>query len=487
MRSPKRRLPGRPATIRCFFAAMTILGSIATARAADNGKTLPAIPDVGEPFDVKKFRAVSVPYGQNAFVAYRHATGSMVRAYDILSRTAPGGIVKWDPYLKSLDEALDKGWKFANDDVRQWVTENETALAAWSRGTECASASDRTPGPLGADESLGLTISSRGQRLPEPMREFARLACLKAAQLDANGRPADAWIWYRAVLRSGSHLSMETALIGRLAGYAINDLAYSGIRRWAAQPQVGAGELRRALADAIAVNAMLPPPSEALKGEYFCWIDAGDRESVITVAIPQLGDYLPYVGYEERARRTLNLVYANLLSQADRPRWRRTPNRGELGLFGRGSGASGAPGVYADGIYSDEEIEQRILAFRPDREIAKILLPPKTLFDVFDRERTQQSALVLGLALQLHAREHGEFPASLDELVRNGYLKAIPPDPFGKGEPFRYRCELNRQDAVLWSVGMDGIDQQGKIDAWRNTRHRTGDEIFKIHAPRRGS
>ena len=298
MSFPTRRRLCQLITFRGVTVLLAFLASIATTRGADGIKTLPTIPDVREPFDVKKFRAVSVPYGQNAFVAYRHATGSMVRAHEVLGRTAPAGSIDWDPYLKSLDDTLEKGWQFANGDVRRWVTENETALTAWLRGTECASASDRMSSPLGADEFLGLSTSSRGQRLPDPLRNFARLACLKAARLDANGRTADAWIWYCAVLRSGSHLSMETTLIGRLAGYAINDLAYSGIRRWAAQSQVGPRELRRALADAIVVNAMMPPPSEALKGEYFCWIDAGDREGAIFVAIPRLGEYLPYLGYE---------------------------------------------------------------------------------------------------------------------------------------------------------------------------------------------
>jgi hypothetical protein len=482
MQSPTQRLINRPDTTRYILAALTILASIATATGADGLKTLPSIPDVGEPFDVKKFRAASVPYAQNAFNVYRHATSLMVRSQDLLNRTAPGGNINWDPYLTSLDDTLEKGWRFANDDVFRWVTENETALAAWMRGTECASASDRESGPRDADESLGLATASRGQRLPDPMREFARLACLKAALLDANGRTADAWVWYCAVLRSGSHLSMETTLIGRLAAYATNDLAYTGIRRWAAQPQVHAAELRRALTDAITANAMMPPPSEAIKGSYFCWIDAADRDGAIEVAIPLLGNYLPYFGYEKRARRTLNLVYSNLLSDADRPRWRRPPIRGELGLFARGTAASAAPGVY-----SDEKIEQRFLAFPPDRAVAKMLLPPTKLFDVFDNERTHQSALILGLALQLQYREHGQFPATLDELVKNGYLKSIPADPFGKGEPFRYRRETNSLDAVLWSVAQDGIDQQGRLEVWRDTRDGKGDRSFTIHAPRRGS
>ena len=476
--------PGRRRRTFCgVLVGLTLFALTASARGQDRVATLPAIPDVGEPFDVKKFRAASVPYEQNAFNVYRHATSLMVRAHEVLRPTGPGGGIDWDPYLKSLDDTLEKGWQCANEDVRHWVAANETALAAWMRGAELASASDRQSGPLDPDESLGLATASRGQRLPDPLREFARLACLKAAQLNANGRTADAWMWYGAVLRSGSHISMETALIGRLAGYATNDLADAGIRRWAAQPQVRAAELQRALADAVTANAMMPPPSETFKGSYFCWIDPGDRAGAIEVAIPMVGVYLPYLGYEKRARRTLNLVYANLLSQADRPRWRRTPLRGELELFARGAGASTVPGVY-----SDEDIEQQLLAFPPDRAIAKILLPPKTLFDVFDNEQARQSALVLGLALQLYAREHGSFPGALDELVRHRYLKAIPPDPFGKGEPFHYRREANASDgAVLWSIAKDGIDQQGRLDLFREHKDGTGDLIFKVLAPRQRS
>jgi hypothetical protein len=93
----------------------------------------------------------------------------------------------------------------------------------------------------------------------------------------------------------------------------------------------------------------------------------------------------------------------------------------------------------------------------------------------------------LSLALQLHYREQGQFPASLDELVRKGYLTSIPADPYGKGEPFHYRRETNPREAVLWSVAQDGIDQQGKLEVWRDTRDGTGDRSFKIHAPRHRS
>jgi hypothetical protein len=81
---------------------------------------------------------------------------------------------------------------------------------------------------------------------------------------------------------------------------------------------------------------------------------------------------------------------------------------------------------------------------------------------VNDIAQTRRSGLLLGLALQLHYREHGTFPASLEELVKKGDLKSIPIDPFGKGEPFRYRREPGpRGAAVVWSVWIDGVDQGG--------------------------
>ncbi len=194
--------------------------------------------------------------------------------------------------------------------------------------------------------------------------------------------------------------------------------------------------------------------------------------------VAYLGSVLELLGYEERARRTLNLVYANLLSQADRPRFRRSPIRGKLNLLGRGPLA-----FVTAKVYSDEEIEGKFLTFPLDLKIAELFLPPKTVFDVFDNERTWQAALVLGLALQLHYREHGQFPVTLAELLQNGYLKSIPFDPYGKGEPFHYRREnAPRHGAVLWSVWQDGIDQEGKVDVWQ-TPDRRGDWILKIDAP----
>ena len=105
--------------------------------------------------------------------------------------------------------------------------------------------------------------------------------------------------------------------------------------------------------------------------------------------------------------------------------------------------------------------------------------------DSTDRERARQAALVLGLALELYHREHGRFPDALDDLVKEKYLKSIPADPFGKGEPFHYRRDSDpRKGAILWSVWTDGIDQGGKLECGFAARSGPGDKIFRIAAPR---
>jgi hypothetical protein len=474
-----------------LLTAVAILLCTATLRAADRPTSLPPIPDVGEPFDVKSFISVPFSYRNNAFTSYRHASLSYVAPLDaVKAKKERGPRFDSKAFNTSLNETLEKGWSHANADVRKWLAANEFGLEIWHRGTECAVAMDIPPADIHAQFG--------GFDLFPEIRAFARLARLEASRVAAEGKPADAWSWHRAALRSGVHLAMcrasryrfaetaaaangpvRTELVGRLLGMAVYTDTAAGVRRWAARPELSASDLRRALADVIAVNDMMPPPSDALKGSYLAWRRKTDQTTAVKVSVSYPAPVSELLGYPERARRILNLVYANLLSQADRLRFRRTAVRGTLGLFGRGPVAP----VNAK-VYLDEEIEGKFLASPADLKIARLILPPNNVVDIFDTERVQQAALVLGLALQLHHREHGQFPVTLAELVKSGYLKSIPPDPFGKGEPFHYHCESgSRQVVVLWSVWTDGIDQEGKVDAWQSPDNN-GDCIFKIDAPR---
>jgi hypothetical protein len=64
------------------------------------------------------------------------------------------------------------------------------------------------------------------------------------------------------------------------------------------------------------------------------------------------------------------------------------------------------------------------------------------------------------LALERFRLTHGDLPASLDALVPQ-YLDAVPVDVL-TAQPLHYR-RLGPDDFLLWSVGWDGVDDDGKI------------------------
>jgi hypothetical protein len=65
---------------------------------------------------------------------------------------------------------------------------------------------------------------------------------------------------------------------------------------------------------------------------------------------------------------------------------------------------------------------------------------------------------VTAIALKRHELRHGTFPQTLTSLVPE-FLEAVPIDPMD-GQPLRYRREEDG-GFLLYSVGLDGIDQGG--------------------------
>jgi hypothetical protein len=422
-----------------------------------------AAPDVPEPFDVPEFVSFSIPENQNAFTIYRQAGQLLV--FEPMKEVPSGGRGASANY----DEVIAKGFQAANEDCRKWLASNRVALDLWRRGSERSQAVDVMPADLG------------WLQLPDCVRprELSRLSLLEAARITDEQSPSEAWGWYRAGLRCSRHVEMHAGAIGRFLGTATQSASVPAILRWSANPKLTAADLRRALADVVAIGQMTPPVSENLEVEYLFSLRCVDEGNA-----GMSGLWQRVMGYKNRLRRGLKLVYANWLSQADRPRFKRTPSAGgKWFLFELDPALSRSPQ-----ILSPAEIEDRCGLARGSAEAATIgLLMPSTqaLFAAVDREQTRQAALVLGLALELYHREHGHFPAQLDELVQAKYLAAIPADPFGKGEPFHYRREADpAKGALLWSVWIDGVDQEGKVEVDSQREAGPGDKVFRILTPR---
>jgi tetratricopeptide (TPR) repeat protein len=86
-------------------------------------------------------------------------------------------------------------------------------------------------------------------------------------------------------------------------------------------------------------------------------------------------------------------------------------------------------------------------------------------FDQVNRADVANQALlrsaVVAMASERYRRTHKDCPTSLEDLVKAKLLDAVPVDPIDN-QPLRFR--RTNDGIVIYSIGTDGIDNQGHID-----------------------
>jgi hypothetical protein len=392
-------------------------------------------PDIPDPFDVEAFRRSEVASADNAFELYRQAAASLT--------PMPAD------QQASYEAAVQTGWPADAFELRQWLEQNGPALDLYRRGSARPDALADAPGTT----ATGMAPETQA------LRGLARLARLEALRLEHEGDWAGAADLYRVILRSSRHAGRRGPVLHRMIGVALHALAAESLVRWSVAPEVDAALLRTVLADVRKIDRTTPPLSQALQGEY--------------VSVQLSLDELPWMMFAQipTTRRVIKLCFENWLSQCDRPRPARMPALpGETGLF-QSDPAGPAPRISAI----------QIEAWSNRAVMAKLLLPSiKQLIEAHDRERSRQGLLELALALQVYHREHGSFPDSLAPLV-GAIVDEIPADPFGRGEPLRYRRAADG-GATLWSIGPDEVDDDAKINLF-STSGRKGDLVVPLGPP----
>jgi hypothetical protein len=73
----------------------------------------------------------------------------------------------------------------------------------------------------------------------------------------------------------------------------------------------------------------------------------------------------------------------------------------------------------------------------------------------FARNDAGNAVWLVALALHAYKLERGAYPENLRALVPD-FLRRVPADPFGAGEPLRYK--RTEGSYLLWSIGPDGVD-----------------------------
>jgi hypothetical protein len=386
------------------------------------------LPDVGDPFDVAAaHKPVIIRDDDNAYVLYREASRRLS---------------KFPQSLHSLDFAK-LTWSQADAEARAYLDKNGQALEIWREGSDRPEAVYHQPGELAIDTLLGVIQDSR---------YLSWLAALEGSRHEEKGEMADAWTWYRAILRSSRHAGMHGVVMERLVGAAVFEKGAQRVLNWAADPRVDAGLLRVALDDVLAADAMTAPFSRAIQLEYlmvmrdlselrvtvqdmpmpggrFGWLEqvtaaTGAKPTIQRVRLQATNDV-------DRSRRVARLLFANWLAQADKP----VAERATIAIakptviFAADADAPPAARAVAPEIL-DKALEHAAFAhetFRPDEQSSGGFSLWNAPWDQkkLGGEPRRRAVLIVKLAAELYRREHGKLPVKAGELV-GSCLKALP-------------------------------------------------------------
>ncbi len=275
-------------------------------------------------------------------------------------------------------------------------------------------------------------------------RMVASLLEWDATLLAHDGDMAGAIDRCQACLNAGRSIGDEPLLISLLVRVAIRSIAVKALERTVAQgqpPPASLAAAQKALEEAARDTALVT----ALRGER-----AGQHSMMANV---------------ESGKITLSEV---------------TGGKPERGFWNSVSGLWVTPRVKHSHAwmlnYLTEVIEvaQKPAPEREARlrqlEAAVTEAPPlaralctalSKVADADTRGAAVSGCAIAGLASERYRREHGRWPESLDELVRAGFLQAVPTDPYDGGQ---LRFRQAKDGVVIYSIGAEGTYDGTALD-----------------------
>jgi hypothetical protein len=140
-----------------------------------------------------------------------------------------------------------------------------------------------------------------------------------------------------------------------------------------------------------------------------------------------------------------------------------------LRLMNKAVAAAEAPAEEQGAAFNEVEREHR----ESQAIVVRVLMPAiSKLGQVNRRNQANLRCTMAGLAVERYRLKHGKWPESLQVLIAEGLLPAVPVDPFD-GKTLRYK--LMADGAVVYSVGLDGVDDGGKVN--RSRPHEPGTDL----------
>jgi len=423
-------------------------------------------------------RIASIPEPERAWPLYRAAYLALPRMPEVIAKDFPAidpGEERWPvamTYLHDCSRTLDllrQG--AARPHLGRPVSNTyEAELDAHSRylsgidrdkartdafADAAGRAEDANP------ELIGVLLPHLGQA-----RQFARLLVLDARAAAASGDGARVTSDLETMYRIAGHVRENSFLIGDLVGLAVDSLACETLGTiLAEEPSILSNSQIATLAHAAATC----PRSIELGGERLfmadtlqrVYTDDGHGDGHLTAAgVRMMFSYSMSSGESgkripDSVRDTLELPLVTGIAAS---------RRAVAEQYDRMLDSTLAYAALKPWLRPDEspsaQVEKLSNSFNGNRYLLVSLLMPALNRVVWAHEEAMQrrDALLVAIAAELYRREHGAYPARLQDIPVS-ILPSIPPDAFD-GNPLRYT--LRDGKPLIYSIGTDRKDDGGR-------------------------
>jgi hypothetical protein len=328
------------------------------------------------------------------------------------------------------------GWSKTDPKLRGWLLANRDALDLFRQGAEQA---DGIAHPVQEETALHYKRVN--------LKPIAWLVLLEGSRLEEQGDMAEAWTWYRALLRMQALVMRRGTVFERFFTTLCCNWLQKRVAIWAADPRTDIRHLRRALDDLIETGPRREWDLTSLKIDYLLAMRELDRPGS---RIADEEDLKYHIGDEdlppnlalqvyharqfllrepERSRRVLRLVFANWLAHIENPaeRNRQSAVRASFRCMGRKTGvvfyAAGSSAPAGARTLPPQDLAEWLMKAHD----AKQLLHQWPWPSISLQERREHRVLLICLAEELYRREHGGSPPSEEALVGT-YLQSLPDD-----------------------------------------------------------
>ncbi|OHB73509.1 MAG: hypothetical protein A2Z25_01865 [Planctomycetes bacterium RBG_16_55_9] len=378
------------------------------------------------------------------------------------------------------------------ESIGTWIAQNEPAWRQFLAASEKAycyrpyfyESQVRDPSPWYQSlvrERSALTLDL--QHL-SPLRKLTWLGIWRCRFNVSYGRTQQGLDECLAVTRAGSHWNEKATVTEQLFAQSMSRAGYSEILQIVSTHSLSAGELERLRRQ---LSQLYPEgyPLLNVKGERLAFLDVIQR--LFTEGGPGGGHLIPdqWVKFTEslppdvdaNVRRLLMPLYtAASMAHAGRDETIAKVNE----IFEFESKTAGMT-PYERHICDIPTVDEMVYKTCPPSRFFVIhLLPtPYRSSEFVYWNKALYEATITILALKQWRIEKGAYPPALCELVKDGFLKALPMDPCSD-KPLVYR--KTGDDFILYGVSMNFTDDGGQPGMDRNRQVRkwadNGDMVF---------